>query len=104
MAVESGFVVKRTGNPSQASGERVLVLLEGSMRSKFAVLVFFIALSSARGAYAQGCALCYTTASAAGAAAQRSLDWGILALLAPALTLFLCVMFMLYRRAVSSSV
>jgi len=82
----------------------VLVLLEGSMRSKFALLVFFIALSSGRGAYAQGCALCYTTASAAGAAAQRSLDWGILALLAPALTLFLCVMFMLYRRAVSSSV
>src|SRR6266576_479775 len=39
------------------------------MRSKFALLVFFIALSSARGAYAQGCALCYTTASAAGAGA-----------------------------------
>jgi hypothetical protein len=82
----------------------VPVLLKGQMRSKFALLAVFTVLGSAHCAFAQGCALCYTTASAAGAAAQRSLDWGILALLAPALTLFLCVMFMLYRRAVSSSV
>jgi hypothetical protein len=54
-------------------------------------------------AHAQGCALCYTTASAAGAAAQRSLNWGIFALLAPALVLFLSVMILLYRRAVSSA-
>jgi hypothetical protein len=74
------------------------------MSSKFALLTVFTVLSSARGAYAQGCALCYTTASAAGAAAQRSLDWGILALVVPALTLFLCVILMLYRRAVSASV
>jgi hypothetical protein len=74
------------------------------MRLRFAFLTTFATLGSLRGAYAQGCALCYTTASAAGAAAQRSLDWGILALLAPALTLFLGVMLMLYRRAVSSSV
>jgi hypothetical protein len=81
----------------------VPVLLEGQMRSRLALLIVMTVLGSARGAYAQGCALCYTTASAAGAAAQRSLDWGILALLAPALTLFLCVIFMLYRRAVSAS-
>ena len=73
------------------------------MRLKFALLTVFALLGAARGAYAQGCALCYTTASAAGAAAQRSLDWGILALLTPALTLFLCVMFLLYRRAVSAT-
>ena len=79
------------------------VLLKGQMRSRFALLTLLTALGSARGAYAQGCALCYTTASAAGAAAQRSLDWGILALLAPALTLFLCVLFLLYRRAVSAA-
>ena len=78
------------------------VLLEGQMRLRFALLTVITVLASARGAYAQGCALCYTTASAAGAAAQRSLDWGILALLAPALTLFLCVIFLLYRRAVSA--
>ena len=76
---------------------------EGQVRSKFTLLVWFTVLGSARGAYAQGCALCYTTASAAGAAAQRSLDWGILALLAPALTLFLCVLFLLYRRAISAA-
>ena len=81
------------------------VLLEGAMRSRFALLTaVFTALGSARGAYAQGCALCYTTASAAGVAAQRSLDWGILALLTPALTLFLIVIFVLYRRATSTAV
>jgi len=73
------------------------------MRSKFVFLTVFAVLSSARGAFAQGCALCYTTASASGAAAERSLDLGILALLAPALTLFLGVMFLLYRRAVSAA-
>jgi hypothetical protein len=76
---------------------------EDDMRLKFGFLTVLAVLGEARGAYAQGCALCYTTASAAGAAAQRSLDWGILALLAPALTMFLCVMFLLYRRAVSAS-
>jgi len=60
-------------------------------------------LASARDAAAQGCALCYTSATAAGAAAERSLDIGILALLAPALILFLGVILMLYRRAVSAS-
>jgi len=82
----------------------VPVLLKGRMRLRFVYLTFLTALGSARGAHAQGCALCYTTASAAGAAAQRSLDWGILALLAPALTLFLGVLFLLYRRAVSATV
>ena len=73
------------------------------MRLKLAFLTVFALLGAAPGAYAQGCALCYTTASAAGAAAQRSLDYGILALLAPALTLFLCVLFLLYRRAISAT-
>jgi hypothetical protein len=73
------------------------------MRLKFALLTVFALLGTARDAYAQGCALCYTTASAAGAAAQRSLDYGILALLVPALTLFLCVIFLLYRRAISAT-
>ena len=87
----------------QRGQARVPVLLKGRMRSRFALLSLLTLLTSARGAYAQGCALCYTTASAAGAAAQRSLDWGILALLAPALTLFLCVLFLLYRRAISAA-
>ena len=73
------------------------------MRSRFALLIVLGLLGAARGAYAQGCALCYTTASAAGAAAQRSLDYGILALLVPALTLFLYVIIMLYRRAAAAT-
>jgi hypothetical protein len=81
----------------------VPVLLKGQMRSRFALLTVFTGLGSVRDAYAQGCALCYTTASAAGAAAQRSIDYGILALLVPALTLFLCVIFLLYRRAVGAT-
>ena len=73
------------------------------MRPKFAFVILAGLLGSAHGAWAQGCALCYTTASAAGAAAQRSLDWGILALLAPALVLFLGVLFLLYRRALAAT-
>ena len=73
------------------------------MRLKFAVVTLLTILASARGAFAQGCALCYTSASAVGQAGQRSLDYGILALLTPALILFLSVMFLLYRRAVSAT-
>jgi hypothetical protein len=69
------------------------------MRLRFALPAIFAMLLSARGSFAQSCALCYTTASQTSVAAQRSLDFGILTLLAPALTLFLAVVFMLYRRA-----
>ncbi len=67
------------------------------------ILAVLALLGLAPGAYAQGCALCYTTASQVGAAGQRSLDWGILALVTPALVLFLSVIFMLYSRAVSAN-
>jgi hypothetical protein len=73
------------------------------MRLRFLLLSSLLVLGMTSRANAQGCALCYTTASAAGAAAQRSLNLGILALLAPALVLFLCVMILLYRRAISSA-
>jgi hypothetical protein len=73
------------------------------MRLKFALAALIAILSSAHSAFAQGCALCYTSASALGQAGQRSLDYGILVLLVPALILFLSVMFMLYRRAVSAT-
>ena len=73
------------------------------MRVKLAVAALFAILATAEGAFAQGCALCYASASALGASGQRSLDWGILALLTPALVLFLSVMFLLYRRAVSAT-
>lgn len=73
------------------------------MRIKFALAALITILASAQGVFAQGCALCYASASALGASGQRSLDYGILALLTPALTLFLGVLFLLYRRAVSAS-
>jgi hypothetical protein len=73
------------------------------MRLKYIPTALIVILASASGAFAQGCALCYTSASAVGAAGQRSLDYGILALLTPALILFLSVMFLLYRRAVSAT-
>jgi hypothetical protein len=73
------------------------------MRLKLAFVILVGLFATARGAWAQGCALCYTTASAAGAAAQRSLNWGIFALLAPALVLFLGVLFLLYRRAIAAT-
>jgi hypothetical protein len=73
------------------------------MRLKFAAVVLIAILATASGAFAQGCALCYASASALGASGQRSLDYGILALLTPALVLFLSVMYMLYRRAVSAT-
>jgi len=76
---------------------------EGQMLSRFVLLIVLGLLGATRGAYAQGCALCYTTASAAGAAAERSLDYGILTLLLPALILFLCVIVMLYRRAIAAT-
>ena len=74
------------------------------MRMKFVLVTLLTILVSASGAFAQGCALCYTSASALGQSGQRSLDYGILALLTPALVLFLSVMFLLYRRAVSATV
>jgi len=73
------------------------------MRMKFSLATLIAIAASAQGAFAQGCALCYTTASAMGVSAQRSLDIGILALVAPALILFLSVIFLLYRRAVAAT-
>ena len=73
------------------------------MRLRFLMLSIVALLGMARGAWAQGCALCYTSASALGASAERSLDFGILALLSPALILFLGVMFLLYRRATAAA-
>jgi hypothetical protein len=73
------------------------------MRAKIGILTVLSVLCAARGAYAQGCALCYTTASQIGSSAQRSLNWGIFALMIPALVLFLGVFFLLFRRAASVS-
>lgn len=46
--------------------------------------------------------MCYTTAAAAGSAAARSLDLGILVLLTPALVLFVGVLVFTIRRAATA--
>lgn len=73
------------------------------MRVRKALFLMLGALAVTPGAHAQGCALCYTTASAAGAAAEHALNWGIFALLAPALALFLGVIVLLFRRALAAA-
>lgn len=73
------------------------------MRFKLAIAALSALFVSAQRAFAQGCALCYSSASALGQNAQRSLDIGILTLVVPALTLFVAVVFLLYRRATAAT-
>jgi len=73
------------------------------MRLTRILLAAFSALALAPSAFAQGCALCYTTAAAAGAAATRAIDMGILILLIPALLLFIAVLAFAARRAALSN-
>jgi hypothetical protein len=68
----------------------------------FAPLALAGALGFAPGAAAQSCALCYTTASAAGVAGIRALHVGILALLIPALALFLWIFSLVFRSAATA--
>ncbi len=49
-------------------------------------------------AIAQGCAMCYQNAASSGAQGRAALRHGILILLLPALSLFLGVFFLIYRR------
>jgi len=48
-------------------------------------------------AYAQGCAMCYTSAAAARAGALQALRSGILILLVPALVMFAGIFVVIYR-------
>lgn len=73
------------------------------MRLTRILLAAFSAMVLAPSAFAQGCALCYTTAAAAGAAATRAIDMGILILLIPALLLFIAVLAFAARRAALSN-
>jgi len=59
------------------------------------MLVFAL---SATHAAAQGCAMCYQNASATGDQGRAALRHGIVILLIPALTLFLGIWGLIYRR------
>ena len=54
-------------------------------------------LSSSTLVYAQGCAMCYTSAAAAKAGALQALRSGILILLVPALMMFAGIFVVIYR-------
>jgi hypothetical protein len=53
--------------------------------------------------WAQGCALCYASTAAAGAAAQQALRSGILVLLIPVLLLLVGVALLVWHRSTPST-
>jgi hypothetical protein len=64
----------------------------------FAVLSTLILAFTVSSAVAQGCAMCYQNAAASGAAGRAALRHGIFVLLLPAVSLFLGVFVLIYRR------
>jgi hypothetical protein len=68
---------------------------------KFGALILLaigLLLAVAPHALGQGCAMCYQNAASSGAAGRTALRHGILILLLPALSLFLGIFFLIYRR------
>jgi hypothetical protein len=63
-----------------------------------AIVVTGGALTSASAASAQGCALCYSDAAAAGPQVQAALRHGILVLMIPPMFIFAGLYGLLYRR------
>jgi hypothetical protein len=57
------------------------------------------AFGFAPGAWAQGCVLCYTSLASSGPTAMRAFLVAMIALLIPALLLFLGVFFLVFRHA-----
>ena len=55
-------------------------------------------LMAAPNVFAQGCAMCYTEAAAQGPRARLWLDYAILALLIPAVSMFAAIFFFALRR------
>jgi hypothetical protein len=68
-------------------------------RARKLVVPGLLCVFAAQDAFAQGCAMCYTSAAGAGSRAAHSLDFGILVLLLPTLVLFLSVIVFTFRRA-----
>jgi len=80
----------------------VRMVLQIAKRSAALSVALIIALVAvARCAGAQGCAMCYQNAAAAGAGAQAGLRHGILILLVPALGIFGGILALIYRRSSS---
>jgi len=80
---------------TKVAAERRKLALTWAVLAVGAMLVFALA---APHAVAQGCAMCYQNASASGGQGRAALRHGILVLLLPALSLFLGVCSLIYRR------
>lgn len=72
----------------------------GIRNSKFvrAAMAMAIVFAASTAAYAQGCAICYTSAAAAKKAAIQALRSGILILLVPSALMFIGIFALGYRR------
>lgn len=70
--------------------------------SAIAFALFFAFLAVAPAGIAQGCVMCYTSASAAGKRGERALDEAILTLLIPVLALFIAIFIFAWRRGRSA--
>jgi hypothetical protein len=85
--------------------ERISNLLDRRLATAltvaFGTLVTLISLAPA--AFAQGCVMCYTSASAAGRKGERALDQAIVALLFPVLSLFVGILVFAWRRSRAAS-
>jgi hypothetical protein len=66
---------------------------------KSALPLAVAALVFVQGAWAQGCVLCYTSLANSGPAALRAFEIAMIALLVPALLLFIGVFFIVFRGA-----
>jgi len=77
-----------------------------SLRKFVAILAVLAAtlVACAPAALAQGCVMCYTSASAAGHRGERALDTAILVLLIPPLLLFISILVFAFRRSRAQSV
>src|SRR3989442_9356055 len=74
--------------------------MAGTFRRIFLFALYALCASVASlNAFAQGCAMCYTTAAAAGPRPAPALDLGILVLLLPPLVLFVRGLGFAIRRA-----
>jgi hypothetical protein len=68
-----------------------------------AVLIAGIGLAAAPVVQAQGCVMCYTSASAAGQRGERALRQAILVLMIPVLCLFVGILLFAWRRSYTLS-
>lgn len=64
----------------------------------FAALVLIAAQAASYGAFAQSCAMCYTSAAAANESGTRALQQGILILMFPPLLIFTGICIAAFRR------